>query len=107
MPDAGGPALPAISIVRGEAAPHTEEDSMYPYISRAMAQERARDLQNDAIRAHRARQLRLVRRARREQDNALANVQIPDSYEDFLCQTAESAMREPTATGRASGQAIR
>ncbi len=107
MTDAGGPALPAISMVRGEAAPHTEEDSMYPYISRAMAQERARDLRNDAIRAHRARQFRLVRRARHEQESTLANVQIPDSYEDFLCQTAESVMREPTATGHASGQAIR
>jgi hypothetical protein len=81
---------------------------MYPYISRALAQERARDLQNDAARAHRARQLRLARRARRGGHEAtLADIQIPDSYEDFLCRTAESAMREPTATGRATGQAVR
>jgi len=79
---------------------------MYPYISRALAQERARDLQTEATRAHQARQLRLARRARRGQ-SALADIQIPDSYEDFLCRTAESAMREPTAVGRAGGQAIR
>ena len=79
---------------------------MYPYIARALAQERARDLQAEATLAHRARQLRLTRRARRAQ-STLADIQIPDSYDDFLCQTAESAMREPTATGRAAGQAIR
>jgi hypothetical protein len=80
---------------------------MYPYISQALAQERARDLHNDAARAHRARQLRLIRRAQRgARRTALPDVQIPDSYEDFLCQTAESAMREPTAAGRAHGQAI-
>ena len=81
---------------------------MYPYIARALAQERARDLHADATRAHQARQFRLVRRAQRGGHQAtLADIQIPDSYEDFLCRTAESAMREPTATGRASGQAIR
>lgn len=77
---------------------------MYPYISRALAQERARELQSEATRAHRARQLRLIRRARHGQN---VRVEIPDSYEDFLCRTAEAAMREPTAVGRASGQAIR
>ena len=106
MPDAGGLALPAFSIMRDEEAPRTEEETMYPYISRALAQERARDLHAEATRAHRARQLRLARRARHEQ-STLADIQIPDSYEDFLCRTAESAMREPTAVGRASGQAIR
>ena len=81
---------------------------MYPYTSQALAQERARDLQNDAARAHRARQLRLIRRARHgRRQTTLADIQMPDSYEDFLCQTAESAMREPTASGRAHGQAIR
>jgi hypothetical protein len=81
---------------------------MYPYISRALAEERARDLHNEAARAHRARQLRLIRRARRGgRQTALPDIQIPDSYEDFLCRTAESAMREPTAAGRAHGQAIR
>jgi hypothetical protein len=79
---------------------------MYPYISLALAQERARELQTEATRAHRARLVRLARRARRVQ-SAPADLQIPDSYEDFLCRTAESAMREPTAVGRASGQAIR
>jgi hypothetical protein len=79
---------------------------MYPYISRALAQERARDLQAEATRAHLAKQLRLARRARRA-TSTLADIQIPDSYEDFLCRTAESAMREPTAVGRATGQPIR
>ena len=79
---------------------------MYPYIARALAQERARDLQAEAATAHRAKQLRLTRRARRAQ-STLADIQIPDSYEDFLCRTAESAMREPTAVSRAGGQAIR
>jgi hypothetical protein len=106
MPDAECLALPAFSIVRAETAARTEEDTMYPYISRALAQERARDLQADATRAHRARQLRLVRRARRAH-STLADIQIPDSYEDFLCRTAECAMREPTAVSRASGHAIR
>lgn len=106
MPDARGLALAAISNMRDEAAPRTEEETMYPYISRALAQERARDLQTDATRAHRARQLRLVRRARRGAQQATLP-KIPDNYEDFLCRTAESAMRQPTATGRASGQAIR
>ena len=32
--------------------------------------------------------------------------QAPDSYEEFLCQTAQSAMREPTAAGRSQGQAV-
>jgi hypothetical protein len=105
MPDAKAGALPAISMLRDEEAPRTEEDDMYPYISRALAQERARELQNEATRAHRARQLRLVRRARRHQTPV--SIEIPDSYEDFLCRTAESAMREPTAMSRATGQPVR
>ena len=105
MPDAGGLALPAFSIMRDEEAPRTEEETMYP-ISRALAQERARDMQAEAALAHRARQLRLGRRARRGQ-STLADIQIPDSYEDFLCRTAESAMREPTAVGRGTGQPVR
>ena len=99
MPDAGGRALPAISIMRDEEAPRTEEDTMYPYTSRALAQERVRDFHADATREQRARQLRLSRRARKA---TLADIQVPDSYEDFLCQTAKAAVREPTA-----GQAIR
>ena len=79
---------------------------MYPYTSRALAQERARDLQDEATRAHRARQFRLARRARRHgQQTTLAT--IPDSYDDFLCQTAEAAMREPTAASRGTGQTVR
>jgi hypothetical protein len=104
MPDARDLALAATSIVRDKAVARTEEETMYPYISRALAQERARELQSEATRAHQARQLRLIRRARRGQN---VRVEIPDSYEDFLCRTAEAAMREPTAVGRASGQAIR
>ena len=104
MPDAGVRALPAISMLRDEEAPRTEEDKMYPYTSQALAQERVRDMHADATRAQRAKQ---VRRNRRAEKAAFAEVRVPDSYEDFLCQTAEAAMREPTATGRAAGQAIR
>ena len=78
---------------------------MYPYISRVLAEQHARDLQNEATRAHRARQARLARRSRSK--NALGKVRVPDSYEDFLSQTAESVMREPTASGRAGGQTVR
>ena len=106
MPDARGLVLPAFSIMRDEEAARTEEETMYPYISRALAQERARDMQAEATRAHQARQLRLIRRARRAQ-STLADIQIPDRYEDFLCRTAGSAMREPTAVGRGTGQAVR
>lgn len=77
---------------------------MYPYTSQALAKERVRDLQMDATRARRARQVRLGRRARKA---ALADIRVPDSYDDFLCQTAEAAMREPTAASRATGQAVR
>jgi hypothetical protein len=36
---------------------------MYPYISRILAEQHTRNLQNEAARAHRARQAPLVRRA--------------------------------------------
>ena len=104
MPDAGVRVLPAISMLRDEEAPRIEEDRMYPYTSQALAQERVRDLHNDATRAQRARQIRLSRRARKA---ASADIQVPDSYEDFLCQTAKAAMREPTAASRGTGQAVR
>lgn len=92
---------------------------MYPQISLALAEERVKDMQNEAAGAHRSRQAKLDRLARRAGHTrfgwtwkatgrpAHQNVGVPDSYEDFLCRTAESAMREPTATGRASGQTVR
>ena len=104
MPDAGVRVLPAISMLRDEEAPRTEEDKMYPYTSQALAQERVRDMHADATRAQRAKQ---VRRNRRAEKAAFAEVRVPDSYEDFLCQTAEAAMREPTAASRGTGQAVR
>ena len=104
MPDAGVRALPAISMLRDEEAPRTEEDKMYPYTSQALAQERVRDMHADATRAQRAKQ---VRRNRRAEKAAFAEVRVPDSYEDFLCQTAETAMREPTAASRGTGQTVR
>ena len=104
MPDAGVRVLPAISMLRDEEAPRTEEDRMYPYTSLALAKERVRDWQDDATRAQRARQIRLGRRA---QKAAAADIRVPDSYEDFLCQTAEAAMREPTAASRGTGQTVR
>ena len=79
---------------------------MYASISLLVAEQRARDMQNEATLARRAREARLARRARRAH-TVLGNVWVPESYEDFLCQTAETAMREPTATGRASGQTVR
>ena len=104
MPDAGVRVLPAISMLRDEEAPRIEEDRMYPYTSQALAQERVRDMHADATRAQRAKQ---VRRNRRAEKAAIADVRVPDSYEDFLCQTAEAAMREPTAASRGTGQTVR
>ena len=83
---------------------------MYPYISQVLVEQHTRDLQNEATRAHRARQARQARRARRAGQtgqSALGKVRVPDSYEDFLSQTAESVMREPTASGRAGRQTVR
>ena len=79
---------------------------MYTSISLLVAEQRAKDMQNEATLAHRAKEARLARRARRAQA-VRASVRVPDSYEDFLCQTAETVMREPTASGRASGQTVR
>ena len=76
---------------------------MYASISLLVAEQRARDMQNEATLAHRAREARRARRAQ----TVLGGVRVPDSYEDFLCQTAESVMREPTASGRAGGQTVR
>ena len=104
MPDAGVRVLPAISMLRDEEAARIEEDRMYPHTSLALAQERVRDMQIDATRAQRVRQ---IRRNRRAQKAAVADIRVPDSYDDFLCQTAQSAMREPTAAGRSAGQAVR
>jgi hypothetical protein len=104
MPDAGVRVLPAISMLRDEEAPRIEEDRMYPYTSQVLAQERVRDMHADATRDQRARQIRLSRRARKAK---FADVRVPDSYEDFLCQTAEAAMREPTAASRGTGQTVR
>src|SRR5215469_11388284 len=84
----------------------TEEVVMYTSISLLLAEERARDLQNEATLAHLARQARLARRARRAH-SAAHTVRVPESYEDFLCQTAKTVMSEPTAVGRASGQTVR
>ena len=79
---------------------------MYTLISLVVAEQRARDMQNEATLAHRAKEARLARRARRAH-TVLGSVRVPDSYEDFLCQTAETVMREPTASGRAGGQTVR
>ena len=104
MPDAGVRVLPAISMLRDEEAARIEEDRMYPHTSLALAQERVRDMQIDATRAQRVRQ---IRRNRRAQKAAFADIRVPDSYDDFLCQTAEATMREPTAASRGTGQTVR
>ena len=83
---------------------------MNSYISLALAAERAKDMQSDAALARYQRGARRVRRAARRQrvtERTVHASQAPDSYEDFLCQTARSAMREPTAAGRSTGQAVR
>jgi hypothetical protein len=83
---------------------------MNSYISLALAAERAKDMQYDATVARYQAEARRARRAARRSRVAQQTVpgnQAPDSYEDFLCQTAQSAMREPTAAGRSVGQAVR
>lgn len=80
---------------------------MFSQISQVLAEEHARDLQSAATVAQLRRQARQARRARRGRDLApAASGTAPDSYEDFLCRTAQSAMREPTAAGRSHGQAV-
>jgi hypothetical protein len=82
---------------------------MNSYISLALAAERAKDMQSDAAIARYHREARRARRAARRPRVTEQTVhgQAPDSYEDFLCQTAESALREPTAAGRSAGQPVR
>lgn len=86
----------------------TEEDVMYPYISRALADERVKDLRNEAAWAQRSRLVqrsRLLRRAGHDNKAQAQQVQLPDTYEDFICLTAGSVLRE--RSGRADGQAVR
>ena len=82
---------------------------MNSYISLALAADRAKDMQRDAAVARYHREARRARRALRRTRVTEQTVhgQAPDSYEDFLCQTAKSAMSEPTAAGRSAGQAVR
>jgi hypothetical protein len=84
---------------------------MFPQISLILAEERARDLRCAAAGARRrreARQALLAARGQHKQANDIGTAhRVPDSYEDFLVQTAGSVMREPTATGRSRGQAVR
>jgi hypothetical protein len=83
---------------------------MYSYISLLLAAERAKDLQASAAESRRRREARLSRRAARRPrrtEQTMHGSRVPDSYEDFLCQTARSAMREPAAAGRSRGQAVR
>lgn len=75
-----------------------------------LAADRAKDLESAAVSERYRREARRARRAARaarRQRQAPHGSQAPDSYDDFLCQTAQSAMREPTAAGRSSGQAVR
>jgi hypothetical protein len=83
---------------------------MYSYISLLLAEERAKDLQADATVSRQRREARQARRAARRPrvtERTVHSSQAPDSYEDFLCQTAQSALREPAAAGRSHGQAVR
>jgi hypothetical protein len=83
---------------------------MNSYISLALAAERARDLQNAAtVSRHRraARQARRAARGLRGAEHLAHGSRAPESYEDFLCQTARSVMREPAAAARSQGQPVR
>jgi len=83
---------------------------MNSHISLILAAERAKDLQGAAAGAQRRREARQVRRAARRARgprHVTHGSQVPDSYEDFMCQTAQSVMSEPTAAGRSLGQAVR
>jgi len=80
-----------------------------------LAEERAKDMRCAAAGARRRKEARQAWRAahnslgwsaRHARDISDVH-QAPDSYEDFLCQTAQSAMREPTAAGRSAGQGVR
>jgi hypothetical protein len=82
---------------------------MNSYISLALAAERAKDMQHDAAVARYHRATRRARRAARRSrvtGHTVHGSRVPESYEDFLCQTAQSAMREPTAAGRSLGQPV-
>ena len=82
---------------------------MNSYISLILAAERAKDLQADAMVARYRREARQARRAARRPrvtEQTVHGNRAPDNYEDFLCQTARAALREPTAAGRSSGQAV-
>src|SRR5260370_18531918 len=103
MPDAGARALPAISMMRDEKTARAEEDKMYPHISQGLADERVRDRQIDATRAQRARQFRLIRRARKA---AIADIRVPDSYDHFLCQTPEAPVPAPPAAAPIHGRPV-
>ena len=82
---------------------------MNSYVWLTLAPDRARDMQTDAAVARYQREARRARRAHRRTrvTERTVHSQAPDSYEDFLCQTAQSGMREPTAAGRSAGQAVR
>jgi hypothetical protein len=82
---------------------------MNSYMSLLLAAERAKDLQCAAAGARHRREARQAWRAARRTRGPRHEAhggQGPDSYEDFLCQTAQSVMREPTAAGRSHGQAV-
>ena len=82
---------------------------MNSYIWLTLAPDRARDMRSTAAVARYQRETRRARRALRRSRVTEQTVhgQAPDSYEDFLCRTAQSAMSEPTAAGRSAGQAVR
>ncbi len=91
---------------------------MHPYISQALAAERARDLQNEASAARLARQARRSRRAAPVAPRAGAGTGAggrlshpdndpPVSYAEFFARTHGPLVREPSAAERAHGHAVR
>ena len=80
---------------------------MNSYIWLTLAPDRAKGMQSHAAVARYHREARRAARRRPRVTEQTVHGQAPGSYEDFLCQTAKSAMSEPTAAGRSAGQAVR
>ncbi len=88
---------------------------MHPYISRAVAAERIRDLQNEAAAARLARLARPARRvwgrapAARAAAGRPLSQPAPDpqlTCAEFMARTAGALVREPSAAERAHGQPV-
>jgi len=79
---------------------------MHPYVSQALAAERASDMRSRAARARLARQVRRSPRVTPDPARGRPAAAAPDTYEEFLARTSglaagePAAGPEPAATGR-------